>query len=158
MVTVLSPPLDRKLRDRVKETIALYDVHATLPVPIRQLARDAGWDVRFRERMGHILAWATHEDNLPVMGINASISTIYQRYAMGHEIGHELAGHLSSGDTRTLTSILRPHDIDEAVADASAALLLVPAYALDDFDTVHAVARACEVPRRLVELRLSLDS
>ncbi len=153
-----TPLLPRPTRERVRETIALYDVHATLPVPIRQLARDTGWDVRFRERMSPVLAWATRESGQPVMGVNASISTIYQRYAMGHEIGHELAGHLRTGGTWTLSSCLTRRDRDphEAVADAIAALLLVPAYALDDWETTGAIARACEVPRRLVDLRRQL--
>jgi hypothetical protein len=36
---------------RVRDFILAYEVHVSLPVPIRQAVRDAGWTVRFRERI-----------------------------------------------------------------------------------------------------------
>lgn len=144
------------LRERVTEIIEIYDTHAVLPVPIRQLARDMAWDVRFRERMAPLYGWACMENDRPVMGVNASIGAAYQRYVMAHEIGHYLAGHLNDGITRTMTALLSGYSAEESIADAIASLLLIPAYALDDHETTSAVARACEVPPRLVRLRRAL--
>lgn len=139
---------------RLRRLIDAHDLHSTIPVPIRQLVWDRGWVLRFRERIYPFYGYAIVAGPAKVMTINASTHPYWQRYVMGHEIGHDNNGDLGSFDV-VRDNQLHIHQKQERAADIVAAHLLIPDFALVEYETIQQVAAACQVPPSLVRLRLN---
>lgn len=143
----------------ISELIARYELHAEMavPVPIRQVARDEGWIIRFSERMGRLYGVAVVIEDVRVMQINARVSDTYQRLAIAHEMGHVLNGdasaiHFCSPTGGSFAGWLRNRQ--ERQASIAAARILIPDWALGDAETIQEIASLCEVPDELVKLRV----
>lgn len=141
----------------VAELIARYDLHAApvLPVPIRQLARELGWQIVYGERMGRIYGLAVVYRDVRLIQVNAALSHEWQRMTIAHELGHVLNGdasalHLCAAPAPDLAGWLG--DRQERRASLTAARLLIPDWAAREYGTVAELAAACEVPPELVEL------
>lgn len=151
------PLLAPDIVDRVTTLIDRYALHESrvLPVPVRQVARDEGWWVLYRDRLASAYGYAVVLPGMQVMVINSAIASHYQRYTMAHEMGHVLCRHVPHG-VRLCAASTALHEAlgqaeCEAEADRVAALILIPAWTLDLPD--KEIARRCGVPERLVRIR-----
>ncbi len=141
------------LRD-LRAIVERYDLHAEpfCPVPMLQVARDEGWLVRFRSPMGRLYGVGVVDGPDRVMLINEAVSPAWQRYAMAHELAHDLLGHqgwFTCADSELSRRVLVREEVD---ANKGAAYLLVPAAALG-LDTIADATEMCGVPSDVVELR-----
>lgn len=146
--------VSEEARRRLRRTVSAHALHTSIPVPVRQLVTDLGWLLQFRERIYPLCGFAVKDGPAKVMVLNASNHPWYQRYVMAHEIAHENNGDLSSIDLiRSDQSHI--HIKQERAADIVAAHILIPDFALYEYETYAEVAAACQVPVDLVRLRLS---
>lgn len=149
--------LPQRAHRAVRRLIVRHGLHGPgdIPVPIRQVVADDGWSLHFREGLAPLLGIAGILEGVQVMWINADVSRPYQRFAMGHEMGHWLCGHISTvqlcveHDDRFASWVSRRQ---ERQADLAAAHILIPPWTLREFGSLHEIAAACEVPVELVEL------
>lgn len=142
----------------VTELIDRYELHARFagPVPIRQVARDEGWILRWSDQLHRIFGLAIVVDDVRVMTINSRVAEPFQRMAIAHEMGHLLNGdegdvHLCAMTGAGFTDWLRGRQ--ERQATLAAARLLVPDWVLNDGGTLGEIAVRCRVPVELVQLR-----
>jgi hypothetical protein len=119
-------------------------------VAARQLARDAGWHVRFASSMGVLYAIGVVDGNTRLIVVNEAISPEWQRFAIAHELAHYTLGHAGRVFT-CLDSELVRRSLHRAEVEANigAALILIPDAALALGDTSE-VAALCGVPPDLV--------
>ena len=142
------------------ERYGIHDGGALLPVPIRQVARDDGWVVCFRERMGQAIAMCAVGGGCRVMYVNACLTERVQRFGIAHEMGHVLAGHLIGLDivsrNQKLASVTARQ---EREASLIGGMLLIPPWLRDAPLSDEEVAAICCVPKRLVsDTRAALAS
>lgn len=142
----------------VRALIARYDLHgesASLPVPIRQVARSDGWIVRYAEGLWPLYGAAVIHGLTRVMLINADVEPPFQCYAIAHEIGHALAGHagrlqLCAGVSQRFGKWITT--AQEREADRIAARLLIPPTVAYSGADAAEVAALCWVPAWLVDV------
>ncbi len=139
---------------RITRTIELHNIHiqGMLPVPIRQIARNEGWTVFYREGVFPLYGFAIVREPHKIMGINADISLQWQRATIAHEMGHYIAGHRHG--LNMLTERPWTWTKEEREASEIGARLLVPEWSLQEYQTIAELAAACDVPGRIVENRL----
>jgi len=146
----------------IRDLISRYNLHTSrlaLPVPIRLIARAEGWRVWYREGLWPLYAFAVVDGPIRLMVVNACLSDEYQRWAIAHEMAHALNGdgslhpHLCAANGPLAPWTTRRM---EQQADQFAARLLIPDWIIDETGgDIAEIAAACEVPPRLVELRLA---
>lgn len=145
----------------IRDLIARYGLHhrLALPVPIRQIARNEGWHITYRERLFPLYAFAVIEGPVRLIVVNSDVSDAHQRMAIAHEMGHVLNGDpavypflcAASGPLAPWTTRRM-----EQQADQFAARLLIPDWIIDETGgDIAEIAAACEVPASLVEIRLT---
>lgn len=144
------------LATAVADFIDRYDLHVpgALPVPILQVAREAGWHVHYTTDLWPALGIAVVEGAHRVMRIDESLSRRWQRYVIAHEIGHVLAGHARSPYSCRSPQPGSRRTRRERQADLVAAHLLIPEWLLNETQDPDEIARQCKVPKFLAELRL----
>ncbi len=153
-VVRLSPRAERA----IAELIARYDLHAEggLPVPIRQVARDEGWVVRYSEEMRQLYGVAVVLGDVRVIAVNARVAEPYQRLAIAHELGHALNGDPGQLQLCAATGSgpLRGWlwSREEQRASLAAARLLIPDWVARAGATADEIAAQCVVPTELVDL------
>lgn len=146
----------------IRRTVALigrYGLHrddALLPVPIRQIARDEGWQVEYRGRMGSAIAMAFVVGPVRLMYVNENLTTQTQRVGIAHEMAHVLAGHKVSADAWMTTGHeeqgwTKADEEQEREAKLLAAVLLVPWWIRDSPLSDQDVADLCDVTLGVVK-------
>ncbi len=145
----LSAAAERALAD----LIARYAARGTLPVPVQQIAEHEGWEIEFRDGLGTILGISGVYKGVKLMWINAQLSTAERRAVIAHELGHWLNGDELVIRTCRWSSFAYHWDVRlERDATITAARLLIPNWAVREYQTVQAIAAACDVPPWLVEM------
>ena len=123
--------------------LATQDVNDAIKIALGCM--DCGWSGAPRS-----LDW-DHVRGTKVMTISEAISPEWQRYVIGHELGHWVNDDLSSlhmcGEWSWLGSK------QERRATEVAARLLIPDWAVAAASDVDELARLCQVPRMLAEWR-----
>lgn len=152
---MLSPDLAARL-DRF---IDLYGVHepGVLPVSVYHLAAQRGFRIVYRDDMGPVYGCAMVTGTTREIYLNACVRRPWQRFAAAHELGHIIAEHPSAGTGYRACSTLTLNPADRAVereASIIGGLLLVPRWAIVEYETADAIAAACDVPREIVGLLL----
>ena len=136
--------------------IARHAMHSEPYVAARmwQIAVQEGWFVGLRPGMGTVLASGVilteDERQTKTLLLNDCLSEAWQRYAIAHELAHEILGHRSVFALRAGAVESRQED----EADDAAALVLVPECLLH-LD-MGEITRRCVVPVGVVQRRLSL--
>lgn len=140
----------------VRRTLALverYGLHrddAPLPIPIVQVAKQEGWRIEYRGRMGSAIAMAFTVGPIRLMYVNENLTVRTQRVGIAHEMAHVLCGHRVSADVWMTTGHedegwVLASDRQEDEAKLVAAALLIPAWMHDAPLTDREVADACDV-------------
>jgi Zn-dependent peptidase ImmA (M78 family) len=145
----LSAAAERALAD----LIARHAAHGTLPVPVQQIAEDEGWEIEFRDGLGTILGISGVYKGVKLMWINRQLSSAERRAVIAHELGHWLNGDELVIRACRWSSFAYHWDVRlEREATITAARLLIPNWAVREYQTVQAIAAACDAPPWLVEM------
>uniref|UniRef100_A0A7C2WJ70 ImmA/IrrE family metallo-endopeptidase n=2 Tax=Thermorudis TaxID=1649508 RepID=A0A7C2WJ70_9BACT len=139
------------------EFIRRHRAHDTVPVPVIDIAEREGWEIEFRSDLGKIRGISGVYRGVKLMWINALLPLEEQRAVVAHELGHWL-----NGDQRVIElcqhgsfAYLWDRKL-ERQATLTGACLLVPSWAIREYQTIEAIAAACAVPPWLVKMRLGL--
>ena len=124
-----------------------------VPVMVRQVANDEGWQVAFRP-LESLHGFAVVKGATKVMVINSQLPTEYQRMAVAHEMAHDILGHAGP----LFTAQIHRGDFHdwmwdrcEREATVAAARILIPLDRLAVGADAEEVAASCGVPVELVE-------
>ncbi len=141
----------------IAQLIERRELHANLalclPVPIRHVARDEGWDLYYRDDMTTLYGFAIVNGPVKVMTINGEIGRPWQRHAIAHEMGHLLNG--DPGSIHLCHQWPWLAEKTERRASIAAGKLLIPDAAIHEMSTMAEIAAYCDVPMALVELRIT---
>ena len=151
--------LTRTSERSVRALIERYDLHraaTSVPVPIRQIARDEGWTVTYASGMAPLYGYAIVIGACLFMRINSTVTPAYQRMAIAHEMGHVLNGDIDRIHLCTALPLAAWIDgKQELRATLAAARILIPDWVLVEMGSIAEIAYRCEVPTELVELRVA---
>jgi Zn-dependent peptidase ImmA (M78 family) len=150
--------------ERTLTLIERYDLHgdhAMLPVPIKQVAKEEGWCIKYHPKMGQAAAMAFVVGPVRLMYVNCNLSFAAQQQAIAHEMGHILAGHGVSLDTFMTfghedEGIRSAQARQELEANIVGAMLLIPEYLRDAPMSDRELADECGVNNRAVRLFRSM--
>lgn len=148
----LSDAAERAIAQLIERRGIHANLSLCLPVPIRQVARDEGWDIYFHEGMSNLYGVGVVNGPVRLMYINADVSTSWQRHAIAHEMGHFIND--DPGTIHLCHQWPWLANKTERRASIVAGRILIPDAALTEFATIDEIAAACNVPSDLVELRI----
>ena len=157
------PRLTAEGYDRIRSLIDRYDLTRYTEVPIKTVAMNEGWEVRYQPGLAPAFAFAVVHEGVKVMVVNDDISRWGQYAAIAHEVCHHLFEHQLGLDVfiaraspqmaQLLTDGLRVRQEHEA--NLGAALLLIQEHVVIECDyDIEQVAGMAGVPRQLAELRV----
>ena len=140
----------------------LHDEPFNLPVPIRQVAKDEGWHLRFASDMHPIIAFAVMYGGVKLMTVSESATARVQRHGIAHEIAHDLCQHeapMSLYLPRSQRKMWPKWVIEKQEEEANlvASLLLIPQAVIDSPFDDEWVACTCGVPMLTVKLRRTIE-
>ena len=122
-------------------------------MPVQQIAEHEGWEIELRDGLGTILGISGVYKGVKLMWINAQLSSAERRAVIAHELGHWLNGDELVIRTCRWSSFAYHWDARlERDANITAARLLIPNWAVREYQTVQEIAAACDVPSWLVEM------
>lgn len=139
-------------RERVLTLVDRYDLRSYWRVPIIQVARWQGWEIRYEGGIYPAHAYAVVCGPVKLMVVNEDTDEAHQRFAMAHELCHDLLGHRFGLDLRGDREVIGDA-IEEREADLGAALLLMPGAGFSVVERPRVIAERCVVPEWVVNLR-----
>lgn len=139
------------------------------PVPVEQIAEDAGIEVRYGD-LGEISGLLARKPGATIIGVNVGQPEVRQRFTIAHELGHFLLheglGEHADRDYRINfrdSSSSEASNVLEIEANFFAANLLMPEHFLEEDDAeevieddlgVARLAMRYDVSRHAMSLRL----
>lgn len=148
----LSDAAERAIAQLIERRELHTNLALCLPVPIRQVARDEGWDIYFYEGMTNLYGVGVVNGPVRLMYINADVTPSWQRHAIAHEMGHFIND--DPGSIHLCHQWPWLNNKTERRASIVAGKLLIPDAALREMGSIDEIATACNVPVDLVELRI----
>lgn len=138
----------------LRALIARHSAHASVPVPIQQIAELEGWEIEYRDDLGVIYGISGIQGETKLMWINARLPEVERRAVIAHELGHWLNAdqHIIRKCGWFSFTYYWDRKI-ERQATTAAAHLLIPSWAVTEYKTIEAIAAACAVPLWLVQMR-----
>ncbi len=122
----------RRIERLVREVLSDSDV-VDAPVPVEQIARRCGLDIRFQPLDSDLSGILFPAGQRAVVGVNSSHAKVRQRFTIAHELGHFL---LHKNDQLRVDRTVQPRfrsrlssagtDVEEIEANWFAAELLMP--------------------------------
>lgn len=150
--------LSTEAQERLGELITRHNLHGQLPVPIKQVALDEGWEVAYSGDLAPFYGYAMIAPYARMMRINGDVPLEQQRFTIGHELGHWINADppgLHECREMPLNWWAKRRAGMEARASLVAAKLLVPHSAFEAAEDEIEVAVRCQVPVTLVRLAAS---
>lgn len=134
-------------RARTAAANLLEDASVTAPpVPVERIARRLGAQLRYEPFEGDLSGLLFQETGQAIIGVNASHSKARQRFTIAHELGHLILHHQGRLHIDRNYRVHRRDEVsalginvDEMVANAFAAELLMPAMMLERDLHAHAI-------------------